>query len=136
MAMKMLVGMDPIMVAVFLGAALVIISKAVKYSLFDPTKEMAYLPLDPELKGKGKAAVDVIGGRAGKAGGAFIQSTMAIVLASKDVLLFAPYTAIIFAVVCGAWLLAVKGLDGSIKGAIKRKEQEEIKREVEASDKR
>jgi AAA family ATP:ADP antiporter len=135
MAMKLLVGMDPVMVAVFLGATIVIMSKSVKYSLFDPTKEMAYLPLDPELKGKGKAAVDVIGGRAGKAGGAFIQSTMAIVLASKDVLLFAPYTAVIFIVVCGAWILAVKGLDGSIKGAIKRKEAEEIKREVEGSDK-
>jgi AAA family ATP:ADP antiporter len=136
MAMQMLASLDPIWVAVFLGAAIVAGSKAIKYCLFDPTYNMAYLPLDPELKSKGKAAVDVIGGRAGKAGGAFIQSSLAIILASKDVLLFAPYTAVIFAVVCGAWLLAVKGLDGSIKNAIKRKEAEEIKREVEVSDKK
>lgn len=135
MIMQILGNMDPVLIAVLLGAAIITLSKAIKYCLFDPTYNMAYLPLDPELKSKGKAAVDVIGGRAGKAGGAFIQSTLAIVLASKDVLLFAPYTAAIFAVVCVAWILAVKGLDGSIKGSIKRKEEEELRREI-ASDKK
>ena len=62
------IALQPITAAAFLGAGIVLVSKAVKYSLFDPTKEMAYIPLDDELKVKGKAAVDVIGGRAGKAG--------------------------------------------------------------------
>ena len=102
-------------VAVFVGAGAIIITKATKYSLFDTTKEQAYIPLDIELKSKGKAAVEVAGGRLGKGSGAAIQSVICMIMGTT---VASSYTAIafgIFIVVVLLWTFAVKGLDKSIK---------------------
>lgn len=69
-------GTTPLMLAVVVGAAQNILSKSSKYALFDPCKEMAYIPLDKESKTKGKAAIDVIGNPLGKSGGALIQQIL------------------------------------------------------------
>lgn len=69
-------GTTPLMMAVIVGAAQNILSKSSKYALFDPCKEMAYIPLDQESKTKGKAAIDVIGNPLGKSGGALIQQIL------------------------------------------------------------
>jgi AAA family ATP:ADP antiporter len=59
-------------IAIF-GGIQNVIAKAVKYAFFDKTAQMAYIPLDPETKIKGKAAVDLLGSRLGKAGSSWIQ---------------------------------------------------------------
>lgn len=110
--------------ASMLGAVIVVLSKAVKYILFDSTKEMAYIPLNNELKTKGKAAVDVIGGRAGKAGGALTQSTLLILFATKDVATIAPQAFVVFGVVCVAWLFAVKVLSRKVDEAVRLRQVE------------
>lgn len=43
-------GLTPLMAAVLVGAAQNVFSKSAKYSLFDPCKEMAYIPLDDEVR--------------------------------------------------------------------------------------
>lgn len=50
------VGVTPLYAAVLVGAAQNVFSKSAKYSLFDPCKEMAYIPLEYEIKSKVRGA--------------------------------------------------------------------------------
>jgi ATP:ADP antiporter, AAA family len=69
-------NMSVLSLAVMLGSMQVILFKSLNYTFVDSTKEMAFMPLDRELRTKGKAAVDVIGSRFGKAFGAISQQIM------------------------------------------------------------
>ena len=62
----------PLHMGVIFGLINVMFIKSAKYTLFDPTKETSYIPLDQESKVRGKAAVDGVGGRLGKGLGSFI----------------------------------------------------------------
>lgn len=101
---------SPLTLAVMVGMIQNVLSKSTKYSLFDSTKEMTYIPLDDELKTKGKAAVDVVGGRLGKSGGGIIQSTLFMLMPSLTFIEAIPYFAVIFFFIVLIWLYAVKAL--------------------------
>jgi AAA family ATP:ADP antiporter len=103
-------GTGPLAMAVTVGMAQNVLSKATKYSLFDSTKEMSYIPLDDEMKSKGKAAVDVIGGRFGKSGGGIIQSTFFIMFPAYSFAEATPYFAVIFFAIVILWIITVKAL--------------------------
>jgi AAA family ATP:ADP antiporter len=97
-----------LMYAVLFGAAQNILSKCTKYSLFDPTKEMAYIPLDDEAKVKGKAAIDIVGSRLGKSGGAVVQQGLLVLFGSIGAI--TPYIALLLFLVIFVWLYSAKEL--------------------------
>lgn len=102
---------NPAFIAVILGTAQNVLSKSTKYALFDPTKEMTYIPIDEELKSKGKAAVDVIGARFAKSFGAFVQSTIFIIFPTATYSTISWFLMIIFAIVAIIWIVDIKSLN-------------------------
>jgi AAA family ATP:ADP antiporter len=110
------------LMAVICGAIQNVMSKSTKYSLFDPTKEMTYIPLDEDLKAKGKAAADVIGGRLGKSGGAVIQWSLLTIFPSMSLIDLAPSLFGIFAAIIVLWFISVNTLSKDFKEALKVKE--------------
>ncbi|XP_068647661.1 plastidic ATP/ADP-transporter-like [Aristolochia californica] len=118
-------GMTPLPAAVYVGAMQNIFSKSAKYSLFDPCKEMAYIPLDEDTKVKGKAAIDVVCNPLGKSGGALIQQVM--ILSFGSLANSTPYLGGILLVIVLAWLAAARSLDAQFTEL--EKEEKEAKEE-------
>lgn len=87
----LLLGTTPLSVAVFFGSFQNIMSRAAKYTVFDATQQIAFVPLDPESKMKGKAAIDGICSRLGKSGGSVIHQSL--LLTFSTISASAPYVA-------------------------------------------
>ena len=106
------------------------LTKATKYSLFDPTKEMSYMPLSDTLRTKGKAAVDVAGSRLGKSGGAFTFFILQTILPSFTLVQFAPLLAVITLAILAYWFRSLSGLNKSMH---ELQEQKAIAQEKQAA---
>jgi AAA family ATP:ADP antiporter len=115
-------GTTPLMLAVIVGAIQNILSKSAKYSLFDPCKEMAYIPLDQESKTKGKAAIDVIGNPLGKSGGALIQQFLIFGVGSLSAA--TPYLGVILTGLVFSWIKAANNLAGQFNKAMEANDEE------------
>lgn len=102
----LLMGVDPLVMVVFFGSAQNILSRAAKYSVYDATKEMAFIPLPPESKIKGKAAIDGVGSRLGKTGGSLIHQ--GLLLNFKTFAESAPYVAGILVAIVAAWVVVTR----------------------------
>lgn len=116
-----LITTNALVMSIFIGALQNIFSKSTKYALFDSTKEIAYIPLDDELRSKGKAAVDVVGARLGKSSGAVIQQILLSLVMGSSLLTFTTEIFTIFLVVMMVWLKSVSSLSKIMKPSMARK---------------
>jgi ATP:ADP antiporter, AAA family len=111
---------DPMIIAVYVGMSQVVVGKSTKYALFDPTKEMAYIPINPQLKSKGKAAVDIIGARISRSGASLLQAMIFIVFPASTYLTISDVLMSIFVFMTVIWIISVRLLNKSYLQAIKK----------------
>lgn len=72
-------GAFPLEWIAFLGSMHICLSSAGKYTLFEPTKEMAFIPLSSSDKLYGKAVIDGVGARLGKTSSSMIYQSMLVI---------------------------------------------------------
>jgi len=101
-------GSTPLILSVFFGSMQNCLCRACKYTLFDATKELAFVPLGKEGKLKGKAAIDGVGSRIGKCGGAVIYQALLLMFGTLS--LSTPYIFAIFLVIVSIWVFSVTSL--------------------------
>ncbi len=104
------------------GSAQMCLGRAAKYTVFDETKEIAFIPLPKDEQRKGKAVVDGIASRFGKSGGSFIIQVLLIVCG--DLMFTIPYIAAIFLVVITLWIIAVRRLGKLVVSSIDNQEMQ------------
>lgn len=109
---------DPLTLAIVIGAIQNVLSKSSKYTLFDSTKEMAYVPLPDELKTRGKAAADVIGTKLGKSASALLQSLIFIIMPTATYQSISMYLMVVFTIVCLVWIGSVYVLGKEYQQAV------------------
>lgn len=116
-----LLGASPLAIVVFFGSAQNVLSRAAKYSVYDATKEMAFVPLSPECKLKGKAAIDGVCSRLGKSGGSVIHQ--ALLIGFSTFTASAPYVAGFLMLIIVIWIVATRNLGRKFNALSKSQEK-------------
>ena len=108
--------------AVLIGAIQNIITKGTKYAIWDTSKEMLYIPLDPELKVKGKVSVDLVSSKTGKLISSGIFLLIFHLFPTLTYVDCIPQTAVVFIVFCVLWLYGIKKLNGQYQTLLKKEQ--------------
>lgn len=112
----LLMGMSPLFLSVTLGSLHNCTTRACKYTVFDATKEMAFIPLNSESRLKGKAAIDGVGSRIGKSGGSVIHQGLLVLFSTISA--STPYVGAIFIIVVVIWILSAISLGKQFDGLV------------------
>ncbi len=103
-----ILGMTPLALGVLFGTIQNVLSRSFKYTLFDSTKEISFIPLSSESKLKGKAAIDGIGSRLGKSGGSTIYGIL--IMTFGNVSLSTPFAGVFLLLIGVGWIAAIRSL--------------------------
>ena len=95
----------------------------IKYSFFDPTKEMAYIPLKESERTYGKTVADGLGSRVGNVGSGLIQTVAIVITSGTEFTEIAPALLIMCSLISLSWALAMRGLNLSYHSLIRQEEQ-------------
>jgi AAA family ATP:ADP antiporter len=106
-----LFAMSPLVLAVFIGAIQNVISKGTKYSIWDTSREILFIPLDHELKTKGKAAVDMLSTKIGKSFGSLSQSLLFTIYPAATYSSISALLGLIFIFVCLLWIFSLQSIN-------------------------
>lgn len=107
-AVATFLGSTPLGLCAFLGSLQNCLARASKYTLFDATKELAFIPLSKECKLKGKSAIDGVGSRIGKSGAALAYQ--GLIMGFGSVALSTPCVGVILLLVISGWMVATRAL--------------------------
>ena len=105
-----LFGNDHVSVLLMLIAIQNLLCRSCKYSIFDPIKEMSYIPCDRELRAKGKAAVDVFGYSFAKGSGGWVAMFL-LSMIPGSIIDSSKYIMIVCLILIIIWCLAASSLN-------------------------
>ncbi len=92
------------------GAVYYICNRFLKYGIFDPVKEIAYIPLKHDLKVKGKAMIDVFGSKFSKATSGYIQALLLTIMPSSTQISISYYLGYIVIFCMLIWIISINSL--------------------------
>ena len=120
------------MLCVFFGSLQNVMSRSAKYTVFDSTKEMAFIPLSDETKLKGKSAIDGIGSRLGKSGSSLVLQILLMFFSTP--IACSPLIFILMIVTISGWIISIKILDRKFSELTEQKEDPLLQKNLSISE--
>lgn len=113
---------SPLSCIVFFGSMQNVLSRTSKFTFFDITKEMAFIPLSPETMRRAKAIIDGVVSRVGKSGGSLLYQFLLILFSTISASINVVSVLIIFIFV--SWSLSIFGLSKKFSQLVSEKQSE------------
>lgn len=99
-------SLTPLALVVLIGGLQNSICRSAKFTFFDTTKEIAFIPLSKDEKIKAKAVIDGVGSRLGKSAGAIMVQVMIFFIPTVSAM--APFFLVILLPIISGWFWAIR----------------------------